>query len=285
MISILTNKTTQIQSLTVAVLTTGLVLSVGGSAEALNYSLSGNPQADDWEFLGNSQDPQFKATGSGTADFDIYIIQFTADETLATRFGTGFQTGDRVVGVGATFAPGQTTIQSFAKFDFGNDNGWSATSDPPRISFSSFATEGDFQLQSDGEGFESIRYRNSSEAFFIQQGGVSVEDGTPFAFLTEFAEDSSTEQVAFEWFVSIDELIRSDTYQGNADYGTPTFDLVFSTGQSGSEFVDTVFTDLRATPIPFEPDATTGVLAAIGFLGVSRLAKPLIVQLSDRWKG
>lgn len=108
-------------------LATALVVAVGRSHAG---PVTGDPAADGWAQLGNSEALGTYVRGSGDFDYNLYTRSFVLDSSEAATFGGSWQVGDLVLGIGATVAGGNDLSQSVrivAKFG-ASDSTFSASS-------------------------------------------------------------------------------------------------------------------------------------------------------------
>lgn len=248
--------------------------------------LTGNPQWD-WgnsALLGLSTEPGVKASTEDLATstfFDIYYKEFVIDAPQATAFGLGFVAGDQVIAIGAVGVEPLYFRDSFLKINFGSTGTYGVGG---ATSFGTHSVLGDFQLQSNtnngyetqdtgsGQGFESVRRHNGGVATaFLQQGGVGIEDGLPFAFLASFQDDGIAvlpkDHVAYTWFISRDGLNRWIEGTGS-NYLNPQFDFVLQSGRTAAYFG--VTGQPAAVPVPPSVVLVLSALAALGFVSPRR---------------
>lgn len=254
-------------------------LAVGAADRSIAGPISGDPAADGWAQLGNSNDLGTYVRGTGVFDFTLYTRSYNLDAADAAAFGGAWQVGDLVLGIGAVVGPSSDlsrSVRIVAKYGTsGATFSSSSTLTPPGDG------DGSFSAGNAGEGGILLGTNNPPPQFVIptnagvihdysasgsvmeRQGATlpvtsldpTTVDAGRLIFLTDNAGGLLS---SFQVYLNVSQLER----YGFAINPAPGDDFVLTLQRSSNAFRDAIGTTAAV------PEPSSLVLAGLGAAGL-----------------
>ena len=250
--------------------------------------IDGGVSWDGWAYRGQSNDLGIYGSDSTDVVYSLYTTTFlyngqtVSGSPLSGMDLSGFQTGDRILGVGIEGVSGLPTftgsgvwpVRPFIKFDLNSDS-YSAAStvggSDGRTSGGTYVHVGDFTLQMNGDNNNA--YRTNSFAVYTDNGTFWGGTGA----FTQFGGNGQTAALNVYPHIrsffdpangSWQAIINLDSLQSLAGIGTIDNEFRIVTAVNGTSGMNQSVLDIQAVPEP-----STVLLLSAGALGLLRRKK------------